>query len=733
MSTLYVELLGSPRFSVDSRKISFARRRSKALLSYLICTERRATREELADLFWPDSNASRAMGSLRTILSEIHTCLHGAFLHSDGDVLYLDTTHISCDLLIFRNILESGPDLSDMREAAGLWKGGFLKGFTISSSPGFSAWQIQEEQNVFYEYKQLLRSLYEAEIKQGDYLSALNHARKYLHLDTFDEEGHRAVIYIHALRGERKLALQQYDTCRTIMWDEFESEVEDETRALVQRIKNGEIRKDGISIMDNTHAPRLAILPLYRVDIENHEVLLFLNMVMEALEDYFAVVPHLRIISRTSTLAYKDSGKRLSLIAAELQADYIIEGFCRGDETSLMIEARLLQTKPDEVTAIKTITLSPHTDNPAVAARYIGDAINMHFSPNATIETPKAGKVVQQQSNVHVSMFSNKLKLQAKHLLRIDEEGVCLKAVALFREAVRIDPSDAEAWAGIGSALLAYSDKGICFPNRTDKLQEAEKVARKALEIDEEEPTALTILGTIAVQKDWDFDRAEELFQKSLQLRPNNTRTLRDYAELCIMTGRYEEARRLSEYVNALDPVNHHNFKIRFWLHLVFHEFQMAEDVVRQHFLLYPDPPLDQILHAHIHLIRGNIDAAMRCFEDIDPTKEMPLSWNHALLVGMGYSLAKKGRTSEAFAIIEQLQQNKSGTVYPYIPIAQIFIGLGEYDSALDWVEIAVEAHDPGLFFLAVNPLFFPLNNHARMEKIVKKTKIVLVMNSKLS
>ncbi len=149
MSTLYVELLGSPRFSVDSRKISFARRRSKALLSYLVCTERRATREELADLFWPDSNASRAMGSLRTILSEIHTCLQGAFLLSDGDVLYLDTAHISCDLLTFRRILESGPDLPAMREAAGLWKGGFLKGFTISSSPGFSTWQIQEEQNVF--------------------------------------------------------------------------------------------------------------------------------------------------------------------------------------------------------------------------------------------------------------------------------------------------------------------------------------------------------------------------------------------------------------------------------------------------------------------------------------------------------------------------------------------------------------------------------------------------------
>ena len=152
----------------------------------------------------------------------------------------------------------------------------------------------------------------------------------------------------------------------------------------------------------------------------------------------------------------------------------------------------------------------------------------MHFSPTTGPEIPKTEQGRKNQNIGHVSTFNSKLKLQAKNLLRIDEEGVCLKAVALFSEAVRLDPSDAEAWAGIGTALLAYSDKGICFANRTDKLQEAEKVARKALEIDEEEPTALNILGNIAVQKDWDFDRAEELFQKSLQLSPKHTRTLRD-------------------------------------------------------------------------------------------------------------------------------------------------------------------------------------------------------------
>jgi tetratricopeptide (TPR) repeat protein len=102
--------------------------------------------------------------------------------------------------------------------------------------------------------------------------------------------------------------------------------------------------------------------------------------------------------------------------------------------------------------------------------------------------------------------------------------------------------------------------------------------------------------------------------------------------------------------------VNHHNFKIRFWLHLVLKEFQKAEEVVRQQFLLYPAPPLDQILNAHIQLIRGNMDAAISIFDEIGTEMDLPLSWNFSLLVGIGYAHARKGRIMKAYETIEQLK-----------------------------------------------------------------------------
>jgi tetratricopeptide (TPR) repeat protein len=657
----------------------------------------------------------------------VKSLFHGEFLQSEGNALYLNTAQVNCDLLSFRNILRSNPTIPDLREAAKLWQGGFLKGFTIDSSSGFYDWQLQEEQNIFFAYKQVLKSLYEHEMNKGELDSALEHARACLSLDSFDEENHRAVIYTHALRGERKLALEQFELCRTIMMEEFQTQVEDETQALIQRIKSGDIRKNHISIIDGSHPPRLAILPFHRIDIVDHEVLLFLNMAMEALDNFFAMIPNLRIISRTSTLAYKDSGKRLSTIAAELQADFIIEGFCQGECPSLLIEGRLIRAKTDEVVAIKNVMVSSPEDNPTEIARYIGEAFITHFGIASPLENARFENDNTPQGIEQTSTLNSKLKLQAKHLLRIAEEDACLKAAGLYREAVRIDPSDAEALAGIGSALLCYSGKGIFFPNRNDAIDEIKQVANKALEIDEDEPTALTILGNIAVQEDWDFARAEELYRKALRILPNDTRTLRDYTELCIMTGRHEEARKLSELINGLDPVNHHTFKIRFWLHLIFKEFQKAEDVLRQQFIFYPAPPLDQILYAYKHLILGDTDTAITCFNEIDVKNDLPLSLNHILLAGIGYANAVKGLTAEAHKAIEILKMNKTGHTYPYVPIAQICMGLRDYDSALDWIGTAVKAHDPGLFFLAVNPLFAPLSDDTRLENILRSTHIIPV------
>ena len=107
-------------------------------------------------------------------------------------------------------------------------------------------------------------------------------------------------------------------------------------------------------------------------------------------------------------------------------------------------------------------------------------------------------------------------------------------------------------------------------------------------------------------------------------------------------------------------------------------------------------------------------------------SNELPISWKNSLLGAKGYALAKKGQITKTYQIIELLQKSWQKPVLPHLPIALIFIGLNEYDNALDWIEAAVKLHDPSLFFLIANPLFSPLYNLNRLDKILNPTHIKL-------
>ena len=69
MSELSLALLGPPVVKRDGAPVTFDTRKAIALLALLAVTGREHTREQVADLLWPDANEAKARGSLRRFLS----------------------------------------------------------------------------------------------------------------------------------------------------------------------------------------------------------------------------------------------------------------------------------------------------------------------------------------------------------------------------------------------------------------------------------------------------------------------------------------------------------------------------------------------------------------------------------------------------------------------------------------------------------------------------------------
>ncbi len=95
---LHLALLGPPEITVDGKALEVDTRKAIALISYLAVSGAQATREQLADLLWPDLERERGRATLRRTLSTLRTGLSGKWLHADRTRVWLNGDQRSSDV-----------------------------------------------------------------------------------------------------------------------------------------------------------------------------------------------------------------------------------------------------------------------------------------------------------------------------------------------------------------------------------------------------------------------------------------------------------------------------------------------------------------------------------------------------------------------------------------------------------------------------------------------------------
>ena len=176
---LAVSLLGSPRVERDGRPVSFDTRKAVALLAYLALDDRPRSRDALAELLWPGHDNEHARGALRRTLSTLRTAIGGQHLDAARDRIALTRgPELEIDVDRFRSLTAEGASSRRRsNEAAGLFNGDLLEGFSLRDSPDFDDWQIGEASALERELASALRRLVELLVARGDYERALPHAQ----------------------------------------------------------------------------------------------------------------------------------------------------------------------------------------------------------------------------------------------------------------------------------------------------------------------------------------------------------------------------------------------------------------------------------------------------------------------------------------------------------------------------------------------------------------------------
>jgi WD40 repeat protein len=136
-------------------------------------------------------------------------------------------------------------------QIAAAYRGEFLQGFSVADSDPFEEWLRSQREECRRRMTDLFRRLADFRETQGDLNRAMEYARRQLELEGWLEDGHRRLMRLLALSGQRDQALVQFEACRRSLMSELGIAPSPETVALHDQIRDNVLaRPNGTADLD---------------------------------------------------------------------------------------------------------------------------------------------------------------------------------------------------------------------------------------------------------------------------------------------------------------------------------------------------------------------------------------------------------------------------------------------------------------------------------------------------
>jgi DNA-binding SARP family transcriptional activator/tetratricopeptide (TPR) repeat protein len=239
MTELSLALLGPPVVMRDRTPVSFDTRKAIALLALLAVTGREHSREQLADLLWPEADSAKGRASLRRTLS-VTAAAMGAGLTISRAAVALQPAAVRVDVDEFETLI-TRPDAASLERAVRLYRDDFLAGFVLRGCPEFEEWQASVAEGLRQSLARGLQRLVAACIADGDLERAAGHARRWLQLDPLHEPAHQAIIRLHGWSGQRSAAMRQYRSLVRVLDRDLAVRPLPETTRLYEDVRAGRL------------------------------------------------------------------------------------------------------------------------------------------------------------------------------------------------------------------------------------------------------------------------------------------------------------------------------------------------------------------------------------------------------------------------------------------------------------------------------------------------------------
>jgi TolB-like protein/DNA-binding winged helix-turn-helix (wHTH) protein/Tfp pilus assembly protein PilF len=439
----------------------------------------------------------------------------------------------------------------------------------------------------------------------------------------------------------------------------------------------------------------------------------FADGMTEALIAELGQIRDLRVPSRTSVMLYKRANKPLRQIARELNVDALVEGSVKRSGDRLELTVQLLDGTQDRHLWGGTFDRDSH-DVLALQhelARAITEELRISFS---SAEGPHSKSAAPVNADAYAAYLHGRYYWYKRTM-----EGF-QKSIQYYEQAVAADPNYAPAYAGLADAyaLLGSSPNDGLPPN--EAMPKAKAAAQKALQLDDGLAEAHASFAYINMVYDWNWASAEKEFKRAIEINPNYAGAHEWYAEFLAARGRETEA--LSEMKRARDAD-----PLLVLMHAAVAEAlyysRRYDDVIsqcQQTLELDPDYPI-----AHFHLGRAYMAKNMYPQAIAEYQKaQATLGGTPAIVMAIGYANAKSGNRAAARKALEELRAQSKSRYVPALYFGAVYIGLGDADAGMSWLEKAYREHSDYLIYLNADPMADSLRSNPRFQAVLRKIGI---------
>ena len=451
---------------------------------------------------------------------------------------------------------------------------------------------------------------------------------------------------------------------------------------------------------------RIVVLPLANISPDPKDEY-FADGLTEELISSISNISELSVISRTSAMTFKGTGKKVGEIGKELDVGSVLEGSVRKSGNRMRIAVQLIDVRDDKHLWSQNYDRE-FDDVFAVQgdiAKQVADALRVRI-------LPRESRQIEKRPTESTEAYG--LYLKGRFLWNERTKQALLKAIEYFKQATILDPKFALAYSGIADSYAVLADHQH-LP-LLEVHQKTRENALKAVQLDESSAEAHTSLASV-LEDEYNWDGAEREFKRAIELNPNYATAHHWYGIFLSRVGKLDKSLHEASKAQLLDPLSPQIAVSLGFVYDGMKKYDLAESLMRKVLEVEPNFLTARGCLQLVYLHTGrHSEAETEVREILRLSNGLP--WVKAWMAA-GFAFA--GRKEEARTILDEVKALPLETYVGAQPIVYAYVGLGEKEKAVELIEREYETRASWLPQLAQDPLLASIRLEPRVIEVLKK------------